>query len=148
MEMLDDYLNLQKQIHDYFGYVEDWRVIPIEDTRGYYWFLKGDDEVVFAECPEDFNQEAGNYYVDEIYKQRFLPKYVYRGEKYTMIAVDTQTDGNKFLRIFENDKEFTGKIETCENDTNNDGDCHLCANKGGCVPYRILQTFGDPVVKL
>lgn len=31
MELLDKYLELQQKIHDYFGYVEDRRVIPIDD---------------------------------------------------------------------------------------------------------------------
>ena len=50
--------------------------------------------------------DAGKHYEAEIYTQRFLPKWVYRGEKYTMVCMDTHTDGNKFLGIFENDKEI------------------------------------------
>lgn len=45
-------------------------------------------------------------YSNEIYTQRFLPKWVYRGKDYTMICVDTHTDGNKFLQIFDNSKEI------------------------------------------
>ena len=33
MEMLDGYLKLRKELFDYFGYVEDWVAIPIDDGR-------------------------------------------------------------------------------------------------------------------
>ena len=48
----------------------------------------------------------GDYYQNEIYTQRFLPKWVYRGKEYTMICVDTRTDGNTFLQVFDNSKEI------------------------------------------
>lgn len=107
MKLLDDYFKLQKEIYDYFGYKEDWRVIPIEDCRGYYWYLEGEghnDNVLFAETMDDFKK--GSYYSNEIYTQRFLPKWVYRGPEYTMICVDTHTDGNQFISVFENSKEL------------------------------------------
>lgn len=106
MKMLDNYLKLEKQIHDYFGYVEDWVAIPIDDRRDMYWWLNGDHEVIFAEELEKFDERTGMYYSDEIYTQRFHSKWVYRGEDYTMIMVDTHTDGNKFLAIYDNAKEI------------------------------------------
>ena len=105
MKQLDDYLKLQKDIYDYFGYNEDWRVIPIDDARSYYWKAT-DTSVKFAESIEQFNSD-GDYYQNEIYKQRFLPKWIYRGNEYTMICVDTHTDGNQFLQIFDNSKEIS-----------------------------------------
>ena len=111
MKLLDDYLALLEQIHKYFGYVEDWKAIPLEDSRKYYWRLygTGPDSVRFASHSEILDDEEGNYYEDEIYTQRHLPKWVYRGKKYTMVCVDTHTDGNHFLRIFENSKEIKEK---------------------------------------
>lgn len=110
MKKLDDYLKLKKEIFTYFGYVEDWRVIPIDDAREYFWNLNGEgtgNTVRYASTITDLNdEEAGHYYENEIYTQRFLPKWVYRGEEYTMICVDTHTDGNKFLQIFDNTKEL------------------------------------------
>ncbi len=111
MDILDDYIALQNQIFDYFGYVEDWRRLPLEDSREFYWFLtmneSGGGFVTFAETREQLtNEEAGDYYSDEIFTQRHLPKWVYRGEDYTMVCVDTHTDGNQFLRIFRNEKEI------------------------------------------
>ena len=111
MEMLDKYNDLRQQIFDYFGYVEDWVVIPIDDAREYYWSLNCDErlggEVRFAADEENvFDGTEDDGYVNTIYCQRFLPKWVYRGPEYTMVVVDTHTDGNKFLQIFDNEKEI------------------------------------------
>jgi len=107
MKKLDDYFKLQKEIHDYFGYKEDWVVIPLDDAREYYWYLNGNDEVKFAKEKDNvFDGTMDDGYSNKIYHQRFLPKHVYRAENYTMICVDTYTDGNKFLQIFDNSKEL------------------------------------------
>jgi hypothetical protein len=109
MKLLDDYFKLQKEIFEYFGYVEDWVVIPMDNATDYHWYINGDEqggEVVYAETIEQLKDEdKGEYYANEIYTQRFLPKWVYRAEDYTMIVVDTHTDGNKFLQVFDNKKE-------------------------------------------
>ena len=107
MKILDQHLTLEKEIFEYFGYVEDWRRLPIDDAREYFWRLNGTGpgEVGFADSEEELENEEGNYYVNEIYTQRFLPKWVYRGKDYTMICVDTHSDGNQFLQIFDNSKE-------------------------------------------
>ncbi len=108
MQKLEEYFKLQKEIHDYFSYVEDWAVIPINDATEMYWQIIGDENggvVRFAEKKETFDTE-GDYYEDEIYTQRHLPKWVYRAKDFTMICVDTRTDGNKFLQVFDNAKEL------------------------------------------
>ena len=107
MEALEKYFELQKEIYTYFGYEEDWVVIPLEDARIYYWkIIDGEDgSVMFADSSELLGDDEGNYYLNEIYTQRFLSKGVYRGKDYTMICVDTHTDGNKFLQVFDNNKE-------------------------------------------
>ncbi len=108
MKLLTEYIDIKKKIHEYFGYVEDWKVIPLEDFTGYYWKLNlekdGRGEVIFKETP--FKELDGECYVNHIYTQHFLPKWVYRKEDFTMISVDTQTDDNKFLGIFDNKKEI------------------------------------------
>lgn len=116
--MIDDYFKLLQEVHDHFGYVEDWCVFPLVDHREYYW-VADDNEVQFSprkdvaealakadywdQIPEEMHNEV---YSDEIYYNRFLPKAVYKAEDYTMILVDTNTDGNKFLSIFDNKKEI------------------------------------------
>jgi len=113
MQLIDDYFKLQKEIYDHFGYVEDWVTIPLDDARDYVWKIVGGDKgsVVFADSIEQLNdEEVGDYYSNEIYTQRFLPKWVYRTEDYTMICVDTHTDGNKFLQVFDNSKEIKDEV--------------------------------------
>jgi len=114
--MIGTYFSLQEEIYKYFRYAEDWRVFPIVDRCEYYWslYLKEREykdgetiqtaqngSVVYSEA-EDI--EMSDYYEDEIYHQRFLPKAVYVGEEYTMIVVDTHTDGNIFLAVYDNSK--------------------------------------------
>lgn len=116
-ETIDKYFELEDAVHEIFGYVEDWVAIPLDDKRDYFWTLDGTydkhgkvigGEVRFAEDPETLDDiAAGEYYSNEIYTQRFLPKWVYETDEYTMICVDTHTDGNKFLQIFDNSKKIS-----------------------------------------
>jgi hypothetical protein len=103
MQLLDQYFEIQKQVYEHFGYVEDWVVIPLDDAREYFWRCDG-HTVGFAKTVEELESQDGNYYENEVYTQRFLPKWVYEADDFTMICVDTRTDGNKFLQVFDNDK--------------------------------------------
>lgn len=101
MKQIDEYFKLQKEIYSYFGYVEDWCVFPIYDSRDCFWRIEGGD-VYFSESEEALKEETGEFYSNSIFHQRFLPKAIYEGEDYTMIVVNTHCDGNKFLQIFKN----------------------------------------------
>lgn len=107
MQLLKDYFNIQNLIYEYFDYNEACTVFPIEDSTRYYWALYGEGpgSVMFADTEAELHAATGNFYIDEIYTYRHYSKWVYRGEMYTMVLVDTQTDGNKFLRIFDNANE-------------------------------------------
>ena len=108
MNMLEEYLNARTKIFKYFGYVEDWVSIPFDFQDDKYWHLTGEgsgDEVKFWDELSSVGTE--DTYSNEIYTQRFLPKWVYRGKDYTMVVVDTQVDGNKFLQVFSNKLELT-----------------------------------------
>lgn len=107
MKLLDDYFELRRQIFKHFGYRENWRVLHLDDARSYYWRLDGEGPgtVKFADTEEELENEAGQYYENEIYTQRNLPKWVYRAADYTMVCVDTHTDGNQLLRVFDNAME-------------------------------------------
>lgn len=104
MKLLDDYFELKEKVHAYFGYLEDWVAIPLDDGTRYFWWCDG-ETVGFANSEAELRSEDGMYYENEVYTQRHLPKYVYVGQEYTMICVDTNTDGNKFLQVFSNDKK-------------------------------------------
>lgn len=62
-----------------------------------------------AWCDEPLTEEVINSgktcYSGIIFTQRFLPRWVYRAVGFTMISVDTQCDGNKYLMVFDNSKE-------------------------------------------
>jgi hypothetical protein len=110
-----DYFTLQKEIYEYFGYKEDWVLIPMEDHTDEHWMVtgKGSHGDKYVHSPVPFTKdtiEAGNeIYGGWIYTQRFLGKWVYRGDDYTLVCCDTKTDGNKILMIFDNTKECTDK---------------------------------------
>ena len=106
MELLDKYFDLQREIYAFFDYFEDWRVIPIHDSTGFFWRIIGDGPgIVQYGMTVDVLDSDGDYYQDRIFTQRHLKKWVYQGNGFTMICCDTQTDGNVFLRVFDNEKE-------------------------------------------
>jgi hypothetical protein len=113
MKLLDEYNKIQMEIFTYFGYVQNWRSIPLDDQRGKYWMICGPEytnitKIVWSEKPLTIETVTEGIYIysGSLYTQRHLPKWVYRGKDYTMICVDTHTDGNQFLMIFDNDKEY------------------------------------------
>lgn len=105
--MIDEYFKLQAEVHAYFGYEENWRILPMTDERQYYWRLDGEGpgRVSFAEKAEYIDSDTQDWYQHEIYTQRHLKRWVYRAVDYTMICCDTHTDGNQLLCIFDNAKE-------------------------------------------
>ena len=112
VEILRHYFDLQQQIYAYFGYEENWVVIPLDDcTRAYWWVEEdalGRGIVVYSHEPftPELIRAGEQIYNVSIYTQRHLSRWVYRGEAYSMICVDTHTDGNKFLMVFDNTKEI------------------------------------------
>lgn len=109
--MLDDYFKLQKKIFDYFGYKEDWVVIPMVDHREYYWQIDNEGyggSITYSEYPltPQLVASGKETYEASIYTQRFLSKWVYRADEFTLVCMDTHCDGNKFLGVFSNDKEI------------------------------------------
>jgi len=106
MELINKYFNIQEKIYNYFGYQEQGRAIPMEDRRQYYWYVDNDEQVHYAESADELQNQDGKYYIDTLYRSRIgQQKNVLVGGNYTMIAVDTQTNGNVFLAIFDNDKK-------------------------------------------
>lgn len=86
-------------------YEEGWVVIPIDDRREMFWSFDG-NEILYAENENDLRELSGEYYANTLYQQRFLSKWVYEKQDFTMICVDTHCDGNKFLAIFSNKKRY------------------------------------------
>lgn len=110
--LLDDYFERQEMVHEAFGYKEDWKAIPLDDRRGEHWMLVGGEgpggKCVWHEKPLTVEMMGkGDFYSGTIYTQRFLPKWVYRNKTHVMVSIDTHTDGNKFLMVFEGQLECT-----------------------------------------
>lgn len=107
MQLLKQYFEIQKQIYDYFDYKENWVVMPIDDATNMCWILNEIEGYVrYAKTKDDLYSDS-DYYQNDIYTQRFLTKWVYPGKDYTMICVDTHADSNKFLQIFDNEKQLS-----------------------------------------
>jgi hypothetical protein len=116
--VVDRFFEARKAIFAHIGYIEDWRVLPIDDSRDQFWAVDTHERewVKFSPSREalaywlaDHDDEYGSYgnvlYKNVIYTQRHLPKWIYRGKELTLVVVDTQTDGNKLLQIFRNENE-------------------------------------------
>lgn len=109
--LIEKFFEMQSKVHKYFGYVEDWKVIPMDPQMGRSWIICGPEDssstkVAWTKQGSEFSkcliEKGEELYTGTIYTQRFLPKWVYRGDDYTMVAVDTHSDGNQMLMIFEN----------------------------------------------
>ena len=102
MNIIDKYNDSLQKLYDYFGFVEDWVVFPIDDRREFYWHIV-DGQVLFYDTLEAYqNDDENHMYSDEVMNHCFYKKSVYEGKDMTMIIVDTHTDGNKFLAIYNN----------------------------------------------
>lgn len=110
-DLIAEYFELQEKIYDYFGYQEDWCVIPLSDKTEMYWMLeqRPDGSGYVVSSPIPFTRESiesgDAIYMDVIYMQRFLPRWVYPGDEVTMVCVDTKTDGNRFLMLLDTTKQ-------------------------------------------
>lgn len=102
--LVENYQKALQAIYDHVGLTEDWVVCPIDSKIDMFWSVDT-DQVKYAETLSQFESENGDYYVDQIYFNRFYPQHVYRGEQYTLIFCDSGVDGMEWWRIFDNNKE-------------------------------------------
>ncbi len=111
---VEDFFECKSIVHAYFDYKEDWVDIPMHDSTEMFWRLRaapdGDLEtgrncsVRYAKTADGLD-DSSMLYVNEVWTQRFLPKWIYRAKEHTMICVETGVDGNRYLQIFSNDCE-------------------------------------------
>jgi len=113
MKLLDDYIRLQKEILAYFGYKEDWRVFPLCDQRRKDWMVVGDRIVHGPRLDAETIPSGTDHYSGVILTNR---PHRWNGGDYVMLLVDTRTDDNIFLMIFDKSREITdlGLIELYE----------------------------------
>jgi len=109
-KVFDTFFQYEEEIHEYFGYKEDWVKIPLVDFRDQHWALDqyedGSGYIIHHEEPLTEERITSlDFYSAEIYTQRFLPKWVYKAADYTLISMNPGVDGNKYLGIFDNTKK-------------------------------------------
>ena len=100
---LEQYLSMEKEIHKLFGYVQEWRVYPIQDMTGVYWCVPqhSDYELRFSQTIDGLGADIGD---DPEYSVEV--KRIFACDGFTMLHVDTHTDGNQFLYILDNKKKI------------------------------------------
>jgi len=115
--IVDNYEAAKEAVFKHTGYVEDWRSLSLEDSREMFWAVDDferrwcryspvkEDLEYYVKTGDYSGPGADHLFEDEIYTNRHLPKWVYRGPEFTLVCCDTQSDGNQFLRIFRNDME-------------------------------------------
>ncbi|MCK9446711.1 hypothetical protein M0Q50_07620 [bacterium] len=105
LEIINNYNNALEALYEHVGFVEDYVVCPIDDCTEMYWSVD-EESVKYAKSIEQYNSD-GDYYMDDIYTQRFYSKLVYEGKDSTMVFCDPHTDGVKWFRIFDNTKKIS-----------------------------------------
>lgn len=118
-DTVDRFFAAREAIFKHVGYIENWCVLPIDDSRDQFWAVDVHEREWVKFSPtrkalrywlEEHDDEYGSYgkelYQNVIYTQRFLPKWVYRGTDLTIVVADTRTDGNKYLQLFRNANEL------------------------------------------
>jgi hypothetical protein len=115
-DVVEKFLEARAAIFKHVGYVEDWRKLPIDDSRDQFWAVDEDERewvkfapkreaMVYWLANDDWGPYGDEVYESSIYTQRHLPKWVYRGTKLTLVVTDTHTDGNQLLQLFRNENE-------------------------------------------
>ena len=103
--LIENYKEAEQALYDHVGFVEDWVVYPKDDCTEMYWSIIDNEEVKYANSIDQFNSD-GDFYQDEIYKQRFYDKHVYVGEDLTMIFCNPGVDGMIWFKFFDNNKQI------------------------------------------
>jgi hypothetical protein len=107
-KLIDNYFKSLNAIYRHVGFEEDWVVYPIDDCTNKCWDVigeKGNQTVKYADDIEQYNSD-GDYYVDEVYTQRFYRKHIYEGKDFTMIFCNPHVDGIIWFRLFDNKKRM------------------------------------------
>lgn len=105
MKLIESYQKALQDIYNHVNFTEDWVVYPIDDCTEYYWNTDN-ITVNYATSEKELKNKTGNYYEDDVYKQRFYEKWIYEGKEITMIFCDPHVDGMKWFRIFDNAKRI------------------------------------------
>lgn len=108
MKLIKNFNETLNKLYNHVGFVPDWVICPIDDCTDKFWYVDNDN-CKYANTEEQFYSD-GDYYLDDIYKQCFYSKYVYKGKELTMVMCNPHDDGVCYFRFFDN-KKF---LEKCK----------------------------------
>lgn len=89
---------LESDVRTWFGYVEKWREYPVRDYSEYWWERPSQTEVLFYDSREALEREDE----DRSYSAEVRGSYERGG--IWLFELDTHTDGNVYLAIFDGKK--------------------------------------------
>ena len=112
-ETIGSFNKARLAIYKHVGFEEDWTVHPLDFKTEYAWFIH-DNKLTFFD-PE---KPAGgmNHFESPLFEDRFYPKNVYVGEEITLVFENTQTDGNRFWAILDNQNRIDPVISEDHDD--------------------------------
>lgn len=103
MDLIKNYQQALNAIYEHVGFKEDWVVFPLDDKTDKFWHENGEN-VCYADTEKDLESHDGSCCSEDIHRQRFYDKWVYSGERFTMIFCNPHTDGMRWFRLFDNQK--------------------------------------------
>ena len=107
-EALNGYFSLHREIQDYFGYKEDWEVLPLSDERDMYWMLVEGKSPFVVYSTEPLTVDAINdigICIQFVYGCHRTRRTAYRRDDLVAVPLGPDIDGNRFLMIFDAAKE-------------------------------------------
>ena len=109
MNVGEKFFEAQEALFEHVGFAPDWVEYAIDNQMHCFWSEDG-KSVKYAETMKKFNSD-GDYYIDQIYTQRFYDKWVYEGKDVTMIFCNPGVDGINWFRIFDSKKKVKDNVK-------------------------------------
>lgn len=100
INLVENYFKAKQAIYDHVGFEEDWVSCPLSDQTDFYWNVdldREEDQIIFSLSDItirkyiaginvlEYEEEELVYYACYLFKQHFYDKWIYRGEKFTLI---------------------------------------------------------------
>lgn len=110
-ELLSRYNELESQILNYFGYQQEWTMLPLDDMTMMYWML-ADDKVVWSDkllTAETVEKGMEIYDAVAYIAFNMTERWIWTKDDYTLLRVNTRSDNNHLLMVFDNSRQVTDR---------------------------------------
>lgn len=104
MKLLDNYIEAQEKLLEYFGCDDGSK--DISDSREYFWQIDGEQVNFSEEMPDADSEDFEWTYCSEIYGGRRQNRNVFRKEGFTMVLLISGFGDGEYFAIFDNGKEI------------------------------------------